>query len=219
MASPTVVFGVNTEGRTVAEGLIADADQAEALLAAGRRAGSELVWAHSAADLSALGFTRQWGYRRLEGRAAGDGVNGWPRGDFDHEVVPLAAEEESAKLWAEAFRGQWGHKTPQQWPLDLPPGTASIGLRKAGMTIGVCRIEPASGLIDAPGVVPAHREAAAYQALLEAALAAARTPSVTVESWGDSPERVTVCERLGLTTAKYVPGWQFALHTCRRWVR
>jgi len=215
MASPTVVFGVNTEGRTVAEGSIADADQAEALLAAGRRAGSDLVWAHSAADLSALGFTRQWGYRRLEGRvrAAGEEVNGRPRQDFDHEVVPLAAEEESADLWAEAFRGQWGHKTPQQWPPDLPPGTASIGLRKAGMTIGVCRIEPASGLIDAPGLVPAHREAAAYQALLEAALAAARTPSVTVESWGDSPARVTVCEGLGLTTAKYVPGWQFTLHT------
>jgi len=81
------------------------------------------------------------------------------------------------------------------------------------MTICICRVEPASGLIDAPDLVPAHREAAGYQALLEAALAAVRTPSVTVDSWGDSPERVTVCERLGLTTAKDVPGWQFTLHT------
>jgi hypothetical protein len=216
MASPAVVFGVSTEGRTVAEGVAADAEQADALLAAGRQAGSDLVWAHSGADLSALGFTRQWGYRRLEGRAraAGGRASGRPRREEpDHVVGPLAAEQESAELWTEAFRGQWGHKTPQQWPLNLPPGTATLGLRSAGMTIGVCRVEPASGLIDAPGLVRAHREAAGYQALLEAALAAARTASVTVESWGDSPGRVAVCERLGLTTAEYVPGWQFMLHT------
>jgi len=218
MTPPSVVFSVSTEGRSVAEAAIADEDEAETLLAAARRAGSDLAWAHSAADLSQLGFTRQWGYRRLEGRArlSGDGASGRIRpADLGHEVVPLAAEQESPELWAEAFRGQWGHKTAQQWPLDLPPGTATLGLRRAGRTIGVCRIGPGS-LIDAPGLVPAHRDAAGYQALLEAALAAVQTPSVVVESWGDSPERVTLCERLGLVTAEYVPGWQFSLRDVDR---
>src|SRR5258708_38556035 len=191
MASPAVVFGVSTEGRTVAEGVAADAEQAEALLAAGRQAGSDLVGAHSGAALSALGFTRQWGYRRLEGRAlaAGGSASGRPRQEEpDHVVGPLAVEQESAELWTEAFRGQRGHKTPRQWPLDLPPGTATLGLRSAGTTIGVCRVEPASGLIDAPGLVRPHRAAGGHQALLDAALPAARTAPLPGESRAAPPQ-------------------------------
>jgi hypothetical protein len=34
-----------------------------------------------------------------------------------HDIVLLAAEDDSAELWAGAFSGRWGHKTPAQWPL------------------------------------------------------------------------------------------------------
>jgi len=61
MPSPDVYFSVSTDGRTVAEALIADHGQARELLAAAREAGSLLAWAHSAADLSDQGFSRQWG--------------------------------------------------------------------------------------------------------------------------------------------------------------
>jgi hypothetical protein len=205
MSSPSVVFGVSSEGKTVAEALIADRAQAGELLSAARQAGSDLAWAHSAADLSELGFTRQWGYRKVAGRPLRGGSAG---------IVPLPAEEDSAELWAAAYRGQWGHKTPRpdQWPFDLPPGTVTLSLRLDGAIAGVCRVDPATGLIDAPGVVPAYRaDLSGYEALLRAALIFVDAPSAAVESWGEGPERLAVCERLGLTTAEYTPGWEFVL--------
>jgi hypothetical protein len=205
MSSPSVLFGVSSDGKTVAEALIADRAQAEELLSAARHAGSDLAWAHSAADLSELGFARQWGYRKVAGKPLRGGSAG---------IVPLRAEEDSPELWAAAYRGQWGHKTPQpdQWPFDLPPGTVTLSLRLDGAIAGVCRVDPATGLIDAPGVVPAYRaDLSGYEALLRAAFSFVDAPSAAVESWGEGPERLAVCERLGLTTAKYTPGWEFVL--------
>jgi hypothetical protein len=205
MESPSVVFGVSTQGMTVAEALIADLTEARGLLAAARRAGSELAWAHSAADLSELGFRERPGYRKMTGPIAA--------GARDN-VVPLPPGEDSPELWAAAFRGQWGHKTPQpdQWPFELPAGTVTLCVRQDGDIAGVCRVDPASGLIDAPGIPPAHRgDLAGYEALLRSAAALVDAPVVAVESWGEGPERVAVCERLGLTTAEHTAGWEFVL--------
>ena len=211
----SVVFSISADGRSVAEALIEDAGEAEALLAAGREAGSDLAWAHAAADLSALGFRQTWGYRRLEGPSAGAaGSGGGPAGAGQApDVGPLPAAEDSAQLWAEAFRGQWGHKTPEQWPFDLPAGTVTLALRLDGRPVGVCRVEPDTGLIDGPGLVAECRDAAGYASLLAAAIAVVRTPTATLESWGDGPDRVEVCERFGLVTAQYRPGWEFDLRS------
>lgn len=206
MESPSVVFSVSTQGRTVAEALITDLAQARDLLAAARAAGSELAWAHSAADLSELGFSEQPGYRKMTGKL--------DAGTPDAGVVPLPPEDDSPDLWAAAFRGQWGHKTPSpdQWPFDLPAGTVTLCLRGHGGVAGVCRVDPAAGMIDAPGVPPDYRgDLSGYQALLKAAAALADAPDVAVESWGEGPERVAVCERLGLTTAEYTAGWEYVL--------
>jgi hypothetical protein len=201
-----VYFGVSTDGRAVAEALIAGENQAQELITAAREAGSWLAWAHSVTDLSELGFTRQWGYRKMVGQPVG--------GSAAAGIVPLADDEDGPDLWAAAYRGQWGHKTPQpgEWPFDLPPGTVALSLRRDGAIAGVCRVDPATGLIDAPGVVSAYREdLPVYEALLTAALARVNAPTVAVESWGEGPERLAVCERLGLKTAKYTPGWEFVL--------
>jgi hypothetical protein len=128
---------------------------------------------------------------------------------------PLA-DEDSPWLWAAAFRGQWGHKTPppDQWPFDLPPETVTLCLRRQGEIAGVCRVDTAAGLIDAPGVLPAYRaDLSVYEVLLRAGAALVDTPTIAVESWGEGPERLAVCERLGLTTAEYTPGWELVLHT------
>jgi hypothetical protein len=206
MSSPDVYLGVSSDGRSVAEALIADLAQAQELLAAARQAGSSLAWAHSAADLSDLGFTRQWGFRKVTGRPS--------RVTAGAGIVPLADGEDGPDLWASAYRGQWGHKTPRpdEWPFDLPPGTVTLGLRRDGVIAGVCRVDPAGGLIDAPGVVPASRaDLSGYEALLVGALALVEAPAVAVESWGEGPDRLAVCERLGLKTAEYTPGWEFVL--------
>ncbi len=206
MESPSVFFGVSTQGRTVAEALITDVAQARELLAAARTAESEVAWAHSAADLSELGFSEQPGYRTMTGQVAA--------GARDAGVVPLPPGDDSPDLWAAAFRGQWGHKTPppDQWPLDLPAGTVTLCLRRDGGIAALCRVDPAEGLIDAPGVPPAYPgDLAGYEALLRAAAALVHAPDVAVESWGEGSERVAVCARLGLTTAEYTPGWEFIL--------
>ena len=206
MASLSVFFSLSTEGKTVAEAVIADQAQGAELLAAARRARSQLAWAHSAADLSSLGFARQHGYRKMTGPPA--------RGAAPAGVGPLREEEDSPELWAAAYRGQWGHKTPapDQWPLDLAPGTVTLCLRRDGAIAGVCRVDPTAALIDGPGIIPARRrELSWYEDLLAAAMALVDAPSVAVESWGEGPERTAACERLGLATAEYTGGWELAL--------
>ncbi len=212
MTLVSVAFGVSADGRPVAEALIANPAEGESLLAQARAAGSKLAWAHSAADLSPLGFRSSWGFRRLEGPTGGGPARGaGPDSARGQDVVPLAAEDDTAGLWAQAFSGQWGHKTPGQWPPDRPAGSTALALRRDGRTVGVCRVFPASGLIDGPGLIGADPDAVGYSTLLVAALAAVHTPSVAVESWGDGQDRLEACERLGLATAEYVPGWEFDL--------
>ena len=95
-------------------------------------------------------------------------------------------------------------------PPDVYFSVSSDGRRVAEALIA--DPDPSSGLIDAPGVVPAYRtDLSGYEALLVAALARVDAPEVAVESWGEGPERLAVCERLGLTTAEYTPGWEFVL--------
>ncbi len=224
--APEVFFAVSADGRSVAEAEVSGLDGARALLAAARAAGARLAWAHCSADLAPAGFEARPGYRRMGGPVAGSQVAGSQAADGlavdgqagegqaaqgRDDVGVLRAGEDSAGLWALAFRGQWGHRTPQEWPLDLPAGTITLCLRRDGEVAGLCRVEPETGLIDAPGLVPEHRYLAGYQALLAAALAMVRTPTATMESWGDELERVRSAERLGLRTAEYVQGWELDL--------
>jgi hypothetical protein len=215
---PDVVLAVSADGRVVAEAEVADLDGARALLAAARATGAHLAWAHCPADLAPAGFRPRPGYRRMVGPAtrtpgAAQGASSPAAGsaeDDDGEITELAAAD-SAALWALAFLGQWGHRTPEEWPPDLPAGTITLCLLRDGAIAGLCRVEPETGLIDAPGLVPAQRDVAGYRALLAAALARVRTPTATMESWGDGSERVRSAEALGLRTAEYVQGWETEL--------
>lgn len=85
-----------------------------------------------------------------------------------------------------------------------------LGLWRGGLIAGICRIFPAAGRIDAPGLLAGQRDEAGYRALLSAGLSWV-PGQVTVESWGDGPDRVLTCEQLGLTTAEYCPGWELDL--------
>jgi hypothetical protein len=198
--------GVSADGRSVAEAEVAGLAEARELLAAASAAGAELAWAHSAADLTSLGFRGQPGYRRLTGPArpaptpAPDGV------------TELSGAEDTAELCAAAYRGQWGHKTPGDWAAEELAATTVLALRRGREITGVCRITPDAGLIDAPGLLDApdcNQEG--YRLLLAAGLARITTGQATVESWGDGPGRVRACTELGLSTAEYTPGWELDL--------
>jgi hypothetical protein len=198
-----VHYDLSAAGRTVAEAVVDGIAAAQELIATATAAGSSLAWAHSTADLSSLGFARRPGYRRLTGSSRPE-----PRPD---DVTELRADEDTAELCAAAYHGQWGHKTPGTWPIAEFAGTKILGLRRDGLVAGVCRINPAAGYVDAPGLVAGQRNQAGYETLLTAALSRITAEQLTVESWGDGPERVQVCQQLGLTTAEYCPGWELDL--------
>jgi hypothetical protein len=199
----SVHYDVSADGRTVAEAEVDDIASAKELVAAATVSDCELVWAHSAADLSSLGFAGQPGYRRLIGRSRPAPL---PEG-----VTELTGQEDTAELSAAAYRGQWGHKSPGTWPVEELAGSTALGLRRAGLIVGICRIVPSAAQIDAPGLLAGQRDRAGYRLLLAAALSRVHVGQVIVESWGDGPERVQVCEELGLVIAEYCPGWELDL--------
>ena len=87
-----------------------------------------------------------------------------------------------------------------------------MSLRLDGAIAGVCRVDPATGLIDAPGVVPAYRaDLSGYEALLRAEIIFVDATNAAVEDWGEGAEHIAVCERLGRTKSDYTPGWEFVL--------
>jgi hypothetical protein len=199
----SIHYDVSADGRTVAEAEVDDIGAAQELIAAAVIGDCELAWAHSAADLSAVGYAGQSGYRRLTGPARPAPL---PEG-----VTELTGHEDTAELCAAAYRGQWGHKTPDTWPLPEFTGTKVLGLRRGGLIAGICRMIPATGQIDAPGLLEGQRDQSGYRLLLTGALSLVPAGQVTVDSWGDGPERVQVYEELGLTTDEYCPGWELDL--------
>ena len=199
----SIHYGVSADGRSVAEAVVGGVVAARELVAAAAAAGCELAWAHSAADLSALGFGRRPGYRRLTGPARPAPL---PDG-----VSELSAGQDTANLCAAAYRGQWGHKTPDVWPFAGFAGSTVLGLRRGGLIAGICRVFPVTGHIDAPGLILSHRDVAGYRVLLSAGLSRIAADQATVESWGDGPDRVRACGQLGLATAEYCPGWELDL--------
>jgi hypothetical protein len=199
----SVHYDVSADGRTVAEAEVDDIDAARELIMAATVSDCGLAWAHSGVDLSSLGFAGQPGYRRLTGPAR--------PGPLPDGVTELADYEDTAELCAAAYHGQWGHKTPGKWPIEEFNGSIALGLWRGGSIVGICRIVPADAQIDAPGLLPGQRDQAGYRLLLTAALSRVPGGQVTVESWGDGPERVQVCAQLGLTSDEYCPGWELEL--------
>jgi len=199
----SVHYDLSADGRTVAEAEVDDIAAARELIAAAAVADCELAWAHSAAELSSLGFARRPGYRRLTGPAR--------PGALPDGVIELSGPDDTAELCAAAYHGQWGHKTPGTWPIPEFADTTVLGLRRLELIAGICRIVPATGQIDAPGLLLGQRDRAGYRLLLLAALSRPPVGQVMVESWGDARDRVEICEELGLTTAEYCPGWELDL--------
>jgi hypothetical protein len=199
----SIHYDVSADGRTVAEAEVDGIGGAQELIAAAVVGDCELAWAHSAADLSALGFAGRPGYRRLTGQ-------GRPA-PLPEYVTELAGNEDTAELCAAAYHGQWGHKTPDTWPLPEFADTIALGLRRGGVIAGVCRMIPATSQIDAPGLLAGQEDQSGYRLLLTAALSRVPDGPVTVDSWGDGPERVQVCAELGLSTDEYCPGWELDL--------
>jgi hypothetical protein len=194
-----VLFGRDTVGRAVAE---VDLDETTLSVAEivgyARQHGADVVWAHGGNPGD--GFERNPGYAHLHADAAIAG-----------DQLPEVPADQYGALLVKAYQGQWGHKwvePTQQLPSD---GSVVLCLEEDGEPIGLCRVWPGARLVDQPGVVPDRRSADHSLRLLGAACALLGPGPVDVDSWGESPDVLRSCERLGFAVTEEKAGWEYRL--------
>jgi mycothiol synthase len=117
----------------------------------------------------------------------------------------------------QCYEGLWGHRhiteeemntwlptlTPEGIFLLFTPGGAVAGISRAENSQHLTELRGVpTGLIDAPGVVPAYRHANLYLPLLLTSLqwlSTQKHASIELESWGDTPETLALYQQLGFT--------------------
>jgi hypothetical protein len=195
-----LLIGVSSEGVTVAEAELGDEDPGN-LIEEARERGAELLWLHTNADLSRIGFSATSGYVRMHAAVA-------PRG----EQLPELAERDYASTLERAYRGLWGHK--QVAAEATPPDDAVVvGLYDGEVAIGLCTVFTRERLVDGPGVVSEARKPSNYARLLLGACAVLGPGSVDVDSWGDCVEAIDEYAALGLVAVERIGGWELQLPT------
>jgi mycothiol synthase len=119
---------------------------------------------------------------------------------FGHKIV---AEEHVRKMLANI--------PPEQWLLLVGSDQAPVGVCRVWLTAGAEQAA-ASGGLDAPGVIPAHRHPALYQALAQAGLHLLdqkQVQTTMTESWGDDSEVIASYQALGFTVQRRSLAYQF----------
>lgn len=117
------------------------------------------------------------------------------------------------------YEGLWGHHTvPEEvvaeWLPTLDPASIYFLIGPDGDVAGTVRTERYGepvGYVDAPGVVPEHRQDGLYVPLLRAAMRRLRerTPSaIELESWGDAPETLAQYEALGFAVVRQAVAYE-----------
>ena len=184
---------LSVDGRPVVE----LEDLPDGAVEAARDSGAELLWVHTNADLSPLGFRRAGAYVRM--RADEVPMR-------KHREPPLLEERDYAEVLARAYTGLWGHKHVS--PLAAPPENAVV----VGVpVVGLCRVWTAERLIDGPGVLPEARSPDAYASLLLSACAVLGPGPADLDSWGDAEDVLEAYEDLGFDVVERVQGWQLDL--------
>jgi len=174
--------------------------------------------------LLARGFSRVSHYTRMRapGEVAGHAAAPtWPAG---FTVSSYANDQRFDRLltaFNTCFLGQWGHNhlsadDLRAWLPSFDLDGVFLAFASNGQVAGMCRVEldkatgahdgHQAGHLDAPGVAPDYRSAGLYLPLalvglrrLAACAAVAGQPltTITLESWGDSPETLALYQGLG----------------------
>jgi hypothetical protein len=166
------------------------------LIEEARSAGAQRLWVHATAVGADLGFRQLGGYARLEAEHLTNRV------DLARPPLHLVR-----RLMLACFAGVWGHHEPS----EPDPSDTFVGLHEAGAWIGICELDPATGWIDGPGVIPGLRTPDRYARLVRGAAALVHSSPVALETWGDSEETLDAYRQLGFTLLEYVPGWELIL--------
>ncbi|HZC08142.1 MAG TPA: GNAT family N-acetyltransferase [Ktedonobacterales bacterium] len=119
-----------------------------------------------------------------------------------------------------SYEGLWGHHVVSEaWVAQSlerlrAEDTLLLLFGPAGDVVGVCRVERCSEsipYIDAPGIVPEHRSARLYAALLFAACVHLRTmrpEAIVLESWGDTDETLAAYQALGFEVVRHTTAYE-----------
>lgn len=197
-AMDDVLIRRNADGETVAE---VDLDETTRTLAEivahAREQGADLVWAHGGEP---EGFVARPGYAHLRAEHPVPG-----------EPLPPIGAAAYGPLLARAYADQWGHAwvdPARPLPTD---GSVVLGLLEDDVPVGLCRVWPDQRLVDQPGVVPERRHATRTLRLLGAACALLGPGPVDVDSWGESPDVLAACSRLGFVVTEQRRGWELRL--------
>lgn len=161
-----------------------------------RAAGVDLIWLHGSAVDAALGFKRRGGFARLGADAISSPIE-----------LPLVPPRAVRELQMSCFASAWGHHEPG----DPDPTSAFVGLFEDGVPIGVCEVDPATNLIDSPGVLPGFRTPERYARLVRGAARLLGGGPATLLTWGDDEETLAAYFEIGFRLLEYVPGWELNL--------
>lgn len=121
-----------------------------------------------------------------------------------------------------SYGDQFGHKITTEAEIaswgDLETAVNVILLFDAsGIAIGICRVRPTKvahsdevdtiGYLDAPGVVPTHRQSGLYRSLVLAGIEMLRQQgqtAIVLESWGDEEHTIEAYCALGFTRQQHL---------------
>lgn len=189
---------VTSEGLTVAEVDLADADPVSVIREA-RQRGVARLWVHTNIDLTRLGFARRPGYARLRADHPPEGA-----------ALPRLHPDDYARTLDGAYRGVWGHKHVAE-SAEAPADATVLGLYTGSEPIGLCRVFVDDRLVDGPGVIAAARAPANYARLLSGACSLLGPGPVDLESWGDPDEIHIAYINLGFSVIEQIDGWELSL--------
>lgn len=150
----------------------------------------------------------------------------WPAGYTLRSVKDVPDVSMLVELLNHSYGDRFGHKITtetdiQEWVEPLHSVNILLLFDAHKKAVGICRVRPASGAldttaatigyVDAPGVVPSHRQFNLYRSLVLAGVELLRqqgNTAVVIESWGDEERTISDYYDLGFTQQRCLVAYQ-----------
>jgi hypothetical protein len=153
----------------------------------------------------------------------------WPAGYSVRSFAEVQDVSRLVEVQNRSRRDMWGHweNTPgavtgevvARWLPHWDPNGIFLAFAPDGDMVGICRIdlaqeEKAPDVLDAPTIVPEHRDKILQRPLVLAALhwqCSHRPRAVRLESWGDSEQTIGVYRSIGFTVRQHSVAYRYDL--------
>jgi GNAT superfamily N-acetyltransferase len=153
----------------------------------------------------------------------------WPAGYSVRSFAEVQAVSGLVEVQNRSRRDMWGHwentpgavteETVARWLPHWDPASILLAFAPDGDMVGICRMElaqedQAPDVLDAPTIVPEHRDKLLQRPLVLAALHwqhSHRPRAVRLESWGDSEQTVEVYCGIGFAVSQHSVAYRYDL--------